>query len=667
MSAVAMVVGESDDLQLGFPSAYESRYAAKKIPLRAYPTAAQPTEEIMAGDDFQAQWHQQKKRDADYMSGARVQSTINSNARANVSAHGYYGMPKAVLGQRRFANPSLEALQPTSTRQDYAAAPFHYSDAHGSGSSNTDSLHGGVLRSAAGQAYGKRQLLRRVPQLNAIDEAKVQFQLGQQLVSGNVPAQMGFADSFATTPQLDTDVSTNLGLVRVTDLLMGADVMNNQESGFRSADEVFKETRSALGSILAMGATATPQQLSDTLGYVQKIEELLDATLDTDKDDPYMDEYANKQAEATYITLQEIYKKLDAYLKKMIEGAELQPRERVTLAKSTVKDLQLSKSFDVAVGRSREALSVAQRTGTPAARQDAMDAASRGSFSSRGTTRREDSEQGSRSGAPTLSGDENRSEFGYRSGDYFPTNGRSVGYFGDDSVGYAESSEASLPYRSSMRSVESAQNDEFKSPLASQPRGAPRAPSSAGPRQVASAGKTPQAPSSSVRGFFDPDTQAFNVSVADDSKTQSSKVSSDSVPVGLRSVLDQLKNAPPSPSSSVGRPARPSSRSRPVPRSPSSSTGKSVRPSNPKASSAAAAAPHPKAAYFRSLPKKVSEMPDTVEGLKQLAADLRSNGIIAPVIKGSAYSPGDPQFKDYLRKARSNLLLSIQAQLPSNL
>jgi len=675
MAAVAMIVGETDDLQLGFPSAYSSQYAAKNIPLRAFPRVQESVSTMWAGDDLQAQWHQQKLKDAQYMSNAKVQSTVNSIKRAHSAAHHQYNRPKYVLGQRKFANPSLGAQILSPGRENYDSAPFHYSSAHvvpnrqmlpsemeGAGDC-CDTFRGGVLRSAAGQVHGHNVLQARVGQLNRIEEAKQQFDMSKQLLNGEtMPGMRPFVDSFQ---QLSTEesvpITINLGLQRVVDLLMGADVLNTQESGFRSADSVFAETRAVLGGVIAMGAKASVPELSDTLGMVQNIERLLQAALETDADDPYMDEYANKTAQSTYITLQELYKKLNTYMTRMVAAANLQPKDRETLARSLVKTLGFAKSMDVAVGKSREALSLAERTGTPAARQDAMNVGSRGHFNRDGD-RREDSEHGSRSTGPGGAwGDSNRSEFGWRSGETFPTNGRSVNWFGTqgDGVEYGEAPEdaeleedfneegSELPYRSRDVAV---------------------------PSGAASV-------DSGLRGFFDPDTQAFNVSALGQPSprrqvgTDSRRATPAEVPLGSeavsnlregvpsRNVLSLLKgkiaSASPEVRRSSGNPrARSSSSVASSAASTASRVGRLARaisgvPTASAASAAAAAAaPAPIA-----IPRTAADLPDDLRSLEAISNALRRQGYYGvPQIYGTKQAPGSSGYKAYIRNVKAQII-----------
>jgi hypothetical protein len=652
MAAVAMVVGESDDLQLGFPSAYESNYAAKQKPQRAFPEYGGMDYSQWAGDDLQAQWHQQKLRDAQFMSGAKLQSTQLSNKRANQSPHGYYRMPKAVLGQRKFANPSFGAYLVSPGRENYASAPFHFTTAHAehraplepeeTGAGHCcDTFRGGVLRSAAGQVHGHNMLLARVGQLNAIDEAKQQFDMMGMLQPGQtLPAQAPFVDSLQN---LSTDVSApitvNLGLQRVVDLLMGEDILNNQESGFRSADSVFSETRAVLSGVLATGVSATVSEMSDTLGLIQRIEGLLQATLESDSDDVYMDEYANKQAQATYITLQELYKKLNTYLTRMVASANLQPRDRETLARSLVKSLGFAKSLNVAQGRSREVLALAERSGTAQGRQDAINAGAMGQFD-HDSDRREDTEHGSRPSGPSDAewGDEQRAQFGWRSGEFYPTNGRSVGWFGADEgvVDYGESPEDALQDAREplLTGNERAEYQSLRSRSLPSVRGTPTATSA-----------NTDAP---IRAFFDPDTQAFNVSSIDKpgSRTQSRRGAPDEMPEGLqqkssrgRNVVGLLKGlVAPSVAPSPELPGRSSLRAPPI-------ESKGTNPRSPTATPAV------------GIPQSTADLPDDLKELERISAGLRAKGFYGvPQIYGTKQAPGSAGYKAYIRNVKSKII-----------
>jgi len=471
-----------------------------------------------------------------------------------------------------------------------------------------------------------------------------------------MPGMNPFVESLQQ--QLSTEesvpITINLGLQRVVDLLMGADVFNTQESGYRSADSVFAETRAVLGGVLAMGAKASVPELSDTLGMIQNIERLLQATLETDQDDPYMDEYANKTAQSTFITLQELYKKLNTYMTRMVAAANLQPKDRETLARSLVKSLGFAKSMDVAVGRSREALSLAERTGTPAARQDAMNVSSRGTFNSDSGDRREDTEHGSRGTGPGGAwGDSNRSEFGWRSGESFPTNGRSVNWFG------TEDGEGGVEYGEAPEDADTTGFNEEGSELPYRSRDV------AVPSGAASV-------DSGLRGFFDPDTQAFNVSsvgmlsprrqVGTDSRRATpaevplgseavSNLREGNAPANVLSLLKGRQSASPDVRRSSGNPrARSSAAS--VASSAASTASRVGRLARASAAEAAAAAPAP-----TPVPRTAADLPDDLRALEAISGALRRQGYYGvPQIYGTKQAPGSAGYKAYIRNVKAQII-----------
>ena len=145
-----------------------------------------------SGDDFQALWHEQKRSDAHHMARAKVIATAHHRARAMSSHMGYFGMPKAVLGQRQNANPTGGALGASDSgrrsgnsvygapflttedmRQQFARVPetplpLRSRNDHAG-------LRGGVLRSAEGQGHARGRLDARLKELNQIDIEKQAF------------------------------------------------------------------------------------------------------------------------------------------------------------------------------------------------------------------------------------------------------------------------------------------------------------------------------------------------------------------------------------------------------------------------------------------------------------------------------------------------------------
>jgi hypothetical protein len=190
------------NLNVGFPDPYSYWYADKGRPEQYLPDTLRPGNMSYTGADFQAQWHQQKLRDANYMANAKVLATQKHNARAFSSPKGYFGLPPPVLGQRQFANPSMGYLDTASARQDTGRAPFTettspYKSVFGKGHGycpvdakmEEHRLSGGVLRTTVGQEWAKAKLNDRVNQLNAINTAKQSFQTDDMGGLGGIGTQ----------------------------------------------------------------------------------------------------------------------------------------------------------------------------------------------------------------------------------------------------------------------------------------------------------------------------------------------------------------------------------------------------------------------------------------------------------------------------------------------
>jgi len=161
-------------VQLTFPSVYSSVYANGADRLAYYPSASEGVEHLPAGKDLQSLYHEQKRLDANRMAMAGVRSRAIADTYARAGNAGYGVMPKAVLSQRKFANPS------NGNQSDIYAA--RYDQMRGAGE-----MTGGVLRTRKGQEYGREKLRGRIDQLNAIAEAKQGFLAGMPIDESIVP------------------------------------------------------------------------------------------------------------------------------------------------------------------------------------------------------------------------------------------------------------------------------------------------------------------------------------------------------------------------------------------------------------------------------------------------------------------------------------------------
>jgi len=72
-----MKPGGQDAVELTFPAIFSQVYAKDKVPLSFAGRSGAPTVQPIAGSDFQAHYHEQKKREADHMARATVIATQN--------------------------------------------------------------------------------------------------------------------------------------------------------------------------------------------------------------------------------------------------------------------------------------------------------------------------------------------------------------------------------------------------------------------------------------------------------------------------------------------------------------------------------------------------------------------------------------------------------------
>jgi hypothetical protein len=457
IGGVATEKYQSDALNLGFPSAYQSVYAARHLPERYFPTKERPPMTMWAGNDLQAQYHEQKRVDADYMAGAKVRATQLSRMRYVGTPHGRGLLPPAVLGQRIFANPSQGALYSYSARQSHPDAPFHYAG----GGDYTSEFKGGVLRSAKGQAHGIARLRDRVGQLNAIATAAADF------TSGTMPSSTGATTQSINPSAVSPSIELNLLLQGIQDALIQGPSRGGDTTTKLDKFDLATASR-ALGLIFRMVPEANSDFVEDTQAKVQNILELLNGLLDDETESAGM----SVSARETALSLQTIFTKLNVYLTRMIAGAPVQRQEtrfnpltgqqevqnvlsqeqgenlsnpeRVALSKNLVSSLGFSKMLKYAVDADPSGLlgtanadrlfNAQQSQRFRVGDMDEEDDDDDGDFDRPAEPREDeahDTETGVSRSARDFDEDE-RQVFGFNSGMYYPRNGRGADeYFGE--------------------------------------------------------------------------------------------------------------------------------------------------------------------------------------------------------------------------------------------
>jgi hypothetical protein len=148
-------------VQLTFPANFQKAYDMAN---EYFPSFNGSSIDLMIGTDFQSNYHEQKRRDANQsvMNGLQARRTMEQ--KLLTGPHNYH-LPKPVLGQRRYANPMCGAESYTSTRRDNGPeAPFQTIEVGRGGG-----MRGGVVTSLEGQQFYQKQLSSRISQLNRIN------------------------------------------------------------------------------------------------------------------------------------------------------------------------------------------------------------------------------------------------------------------------------------------------------------------------------------------------------------------------------------------------------------------------------------------------------------------------------------------------------------------
>ena len=498
-------------VQETFPSVFADTFAMMGSPQAYLPDQSGHHAPLEHGDSFQSSYHEEKKRDADYMANAKVHSTRMMNTRAFSSPNGYFGMPPAVLGQRIFANETGGVFSMNSARRDHASAPFHYSDAHGDNGPHGGALLGGVLRTAEGQGFGKARLMDRIAQLNAIEANAGNFSPDPR---NKISAPTQSTTSFAAVQQQgESGLVTKLELFQ---LLQGINdsLLGSSSDGITSF--TYKDTTRALTLMFRLVPTMEDYELADLQTTVSSIlEKLKGAVADPEGTEAKTYEIA--------VTLEVLFDKIHDYLSEFaLQTTQFGTRtdqEKLQISKTLVKTLKFASSlsgprleaesrYQPMMGetsteaaslnrRHYEAESAARRSSTtsssssggmdPQLRYARQDARSSARFSALAPTREDQrAEQINRqSGLGTFDVDE-RGAFGNNAGHFYPTGGRDVGYVEEGIDGPPQPPFTASPDRGPMVAQIS--------------------------RGVGAPVVREGAPD--VRGVFDEDTQAFGVEVA---------------------------------------------------------------------------------------------------------------------------------------------------------
>ena len=316
-------------VQLTFPAVFSATAAAEHFPFHYYPDPATRPKVLEGVADLQGYYHEQKRADANRMAMAAVHARRASDYRLEHSHANYFGMPKPVLSQRRFANPS------NGNQADIYAARYDQFA--------TRPMIGGVLYTAEAQRWGRQKLRERINQLNAIDVAQQGFQLGSELQMA--PTQVGIE---AEEGAVAEPVSTKTKIEIVTTL---QSILSSVDEG-KVGSLNFQDVVRFLRLLFRWATSADEQELQEVLEYVDYIEQGLLGIQSQEEDTSGDGEIMEEQR---YLgTTLDTMRKVREYLRYMIGTVNKSPAERKAASANYVKALGFTRLGKVTAEQARE-------------------------------------------------------------------------------------------------------------------------------------------------------------------------------------------------------------------------------------------------------------------------------------------------------------------------
>jgi hypothetical protein len=303
-------------VQLTFPLNFQRAFDAG---FEFFPSDLGDNIDLFVGQDFQSKYHDQKRLDANQSVMNGIQAKATAERLLLTGPHNYH-VPKPVLGQRRYANPSYGAEALVSTRRDNGPdAPFRVIEGTdimmgmppimGAGSG---SMRGGVLKTAQGYDFYKGQLADRIEQLNRINALAQGFA---------VPMGQG-----VNTRDNETEGGPN----KVEFFLLLREFMDAVEAGDYNRF-TFDAAKNFIGKLLGLAPVASEEDFHDIIEGLDDIERNLNA-----------EDAGSADGRVIYgETLRVLADKSRDYTRVMFSNMERSEAEKKALSKSLVKNLKL--------------------------------------------------------------------------------------------------------------------------------------------------------------------------------------------------------------------------------------------------------------------------------------------------------------------------------------
>lgn len=281
-----------------------------------FPSGDEQPMQLMEGNNFQSEYHELKRLEANERVANRGQNNRTIQRKLMTGPHNFH-LPKPVLGQRKYANPSMGADSYSSTRRDNGQdAPFRTIEVGVVGAMG-GAMRGGVLTTREGYDFYKNKLNNRIGEINSINSLAV----------GNV-VPMG--------QDKDTYDNTKVGPPNKVEFFI---LLRGLEDAITEGDLTrftFENLKELVGKLFNMAPSASVDDFNDVIDAVDIM--LVDL-------EQGLSEIAENTAHNTFVrpdyanTLSIFMEKIKRYTDQMMKNVYMSERDKTTLSKSLVKSL----------------------------------------------------------------------------------------------------------------------------------------------------------------------------------------------------------------------------------------------------------------------------------------------------------------------------------------
>jgi hypothetical protein len=306
--------GGDQAVQLTFPLNYQQFARVGSY----YPVDDGQGIDLLVGSDFQSNYHEQKRLDANksVMDGLQARASAN---RKLLTGHANYHLPRAVLGQRKFANPSFGGVGDySSARRDQSAydAPYQTIESSGGIMTGSGQMVGGVVKTREGFAYYEERRRDRIDQLDRLNALAQGFAVpAGQSVQPYSEQMMGPQDK----------VNFFIYLSALNDAMVEGVISNF----------TFENFKEMLSMLFKFAPIATEEEFEEMLKGTDNVLEAIRGALEVGRFDEGENQYL--------LTLTYYVEQMREYIVQMVGGQYLQPRERKTLSRSLITSLGFTK------------------------------------------------------------------------------------------------------------------------------------------------------------------------------------------------------------------------------------------------------------------------------------------------------------------------------------